>query len=74
MLYSFFNLGDRRGGWSVTTRPLYPRERNPVRIIQEAGLTPGPVWMSEENLAPVEIRFPSVAARSESLYRLSCCC
>ena len=52
MLYSFFNLGDRRGGWPVTTRPLYPRERNPLRIIQEAGLTPGQVWMSAENLAP----------------------
>jgi hypothetical protein len=34
----FFNLG-ARWGWVVnaTLRPLYPRERDPVPIVQEAG-------------------------------------
>jgi hypothetical protein len=36
-LCSFFNLGARRG-WVVNTTPrqLYPRERDPVPIVQEA--------------------------------------
>jgi len=38
-------------GWVVnaTTRPLYPRERDPVPIVQEAGWAPGPVWTGAEN-------------------------
>jgi hypothetical protein len=38
LLYSFFNLG-ARWGWVVnaTPRSLYPRERDPVPIVQEAG-------------------------------------
>ena len=41
-------------GWvvNVTPRPLYPRERYPVPIVQEAGWAPGPVWTDAENLAP----------------------
>ena len=35
-----------------TPRPLYPRERDLVHIVQEAGWAPGPVWTGEENLAP----------------------
>jgi hypothetical protein len=44
--------------WTVndTPRPLYPRERNPVPIVQEAGWTSGPVWTGAENLAPTGIR------------------
>jgi hypothetical protein len=34
-----------------TTLPLYPRERDPVPIVQEAGWAPGPVWTAAENLA-----------------------
>ena len=36
----------------ATTRPLYPRESDPVPIIYEAGWAPGPVWTGAEILAP----------------------
>ena len=60
----FFNLGTRCG-WvvSVTPRPLYRRERDPVRL--------SVIWTSAENLVPTGIRSPDRPARSESLYRLS---
>ena len=58
--------------WVVnsTPRSLYPRERDPVPIVQEAGWAPGPVWTGAENIAPNGIRSPDRTARSESLYRL----
>jgi len=34
-----------------TPRPFYPRERDPVPIVQEATWAPGPVWTGAENLA-----------------------
>jgi len=34
---------------------LYVQKRDPVRIVQEAGWAPGPVWMGMENLAPIRI-------------------
>ena len=46
-------------------------EKDPVPIVQEAGLAPGPVWTGGENLAPTGIRSADRPARSESLYRLS---
>ena len=55
------------GAWS----PLYPRERDPVPIIQEAGRAPGAVWMYAENLAPTVIRSPDRQTRSEPLHWLS---
>jgi hypothetical protein len=68
-LYSFFNLG-ARWWWMVNAmpRPLYPRERDPVPIVQEAEWAQGPVWTGAENLTlhrrldprtvqPVLIRF-----------------
>ena len=60
-------------GWVVNTTPrqIYPRETDPVPIVQEAGWAPGPVWMNAENFAPTGIRSPDRPARSESLYRLS---
>ena len=68
----FHDLG-ARWGWVVSTtpRPLYPRERDPVPIVQEVGWAPEPVWTGAENLAPTVIRSPDRPARSESLYRLS---
>jgi len=36
------------GGW-----PLYPRERDPEPIVQEAEWDPELVWTGVENLAPV---------------------
>ena len=44
--------GTRRGwGVSVTHRPLFIPGKDPVPIVQEAGLAPGPVWTGVENLA-----------------------
>ena len=43
---------------NATPRPLYPREREPVHIVQEAGLVAGPVWLGAENFAPTGIRSP----------------
>jgi hypothetical protein len=41
-------------GWLVnaTPRPLYPRERDPVPIVQEAGWVPGPVCGRVEKYRP----------------------
>jgi hypothetical protein len=43
---------------NATPRPLYPRERDPVSIVQEAGWAPGSVWTAAKNLAPTGIRSP----------------
>jgi len=60
-------------GWvvSATLRPVYPRERDPVPIVQEAGWAPGPVWTCAEILAYTGIRYTDRPARSESPYRPS---
>ena len=52
---------------NITARPLYPRERDPVPIVQETGWVPGPVRTSAENRSPTGIRSPDRPARSESL-------
>jgi len=61
-----------RSGWgvSVTPRPLFTPEKDPVPILQKAEWDPGPVWKGAENLAPDGIRYPDRPARSQSLYRL----
>ena len=66
-LYSFFNMYTR-WGWVVnaTARPLYPRERESVPTVQEAGWAPGPVWTGAENLAPTGIRSPERPVRTLS--------
>ena len=56
-------------GANATPRPLYPRERDPLPILQEAGQVPGPVWTGAENLAPTGVRSPDRPARSESQFR-----
>ena len=68
-LYPLLNLG-ARCGWVVTAtpRPLYPWERDPVRIVSEAGWALEPVWAGAENVATTGIRSPDHEARSESLY------
>jgi hypothetical protein len=61
-------------GWVVKATPprsLYPLERDPVPIVQEAGWAPGSVWTGTENIAPTGIQYPDRPARSKSLYRLS---
>ena len=44
----------RMMGWVVnaTPRPLYSRERNPVRIVREDGWALGSVWTGAEYKAP----------------------
>ena len=48
---------------NATPRPLYPRERDPVPIVQEAGLAPMPVWRGAGNLAFAGVRIPILPAR-----------
>jgi len=53
----------------ATPLPLYPRERDPVPIVQEAGWAPEPVCTDAESLTPpTGIRSPDRPARTESLY------
>jgi hypothetical protein len=72
-MYSFtlFSTLGARWGWVVnaTTRPLYPREREPVPIVQVAGRAPGPVGTAAENLAPTGVRSPDRPSGNKSLYR-----
>jgi len=42
--------------------------KDPVPIVQEAGLASGPVWKGAENLALPGTQFPKRPACSESLY------
>jgi hypothetical protein len=60
-----FNLGAR---WSGRLTPLPVRfslrKIDAVRIVQEAGWAPGPVWTWEENPAPKGIRTLDRPARS----------
>jgi len=35
--------------------PLYPKERDPVPIVEETGWTSGPVCMGVENLDPTSL-------------------
>ena len=68
----FLDHGTRRGcGVSLTPRPLFTPEKDPVPIVMECGWAPGPVWTGAENLAPTWIRSPDLPALSHSLYKLS---
>jgi hypothetical protein len=42
-----------RWEWVVngSFRPLYPRETDPIPIVQDAGWSSGPVWTGAEYLA-----------------------
>ena len=68
----FHDRGTRRG-WVVssTPRPHFTPGKDPVPILQEAGWDPGPVWTGG-NSRPHRDSIPDRAARSQSLYRLSC--
>ena len=58
--------------WGVVNampRPLYPRERDAVPIVHEAGWARGPDRPGVENLAHTGIRSPDRPTRSQSLYR-----
>jgi hypothetical protein len=54
---------DGGGGVKATPWPLYPRERDPVAIVQEVGWAPGPVQTGAEKLASTGIRSPDRPAR-----------
>jgi len=64
-----------RRGWAVssTPRPHFTPGKDPVPILQEAGRTPGPVWMGGKS-RPHRDSIPDRPACSQSLYRLSYCC
>ena len=55
---------------NATPRPIYPRTRKPVPIVQEAGWARRSARTGVEDLDPSGIRSPNRPARSESLYRL----
>jgi hypothetical protein len=66
------------GGWrgvvNATPRPLYPRERDPVPIVQEAGWASGQVWRGMDKrrfLALNGVRTPDSPGFSEWLYQLN---
>jgi len=53
--------------FKATPRPLYPQERNPVPIVQNAVWPPRPVQMGAENIAL--LRFdPRTVQPIQSLY------
>ena len=49
---------------------LYPRERDPIPIVQEAGWALGPVQVSPENLAPTRVKTLDHPTHSDCLYQL----
>ena len=61
---------DYEGVVRTTPRPLYPRERYPVPIVQEAGLAPRPDWTGTENLPPTGIDPQTTQPVAQSPYRL----
>ena len=67
----FHDRGTRRG-WvvRVTSRPLFTPGKDTVPILQEAGWTPGPVWMGGKSRHQRD-SIPDPPTRSQSLYRLS---
>ena len=71
-----FRPRSARLGWLVnaTPRPLYPRERDPVAIVQEAGCAQGPSGRVRKISSPPGFDPQDSQAHSESLYRLSYPC
>jgi len=67
----FLGHGTSKGEVSVTPRPPFTPGKDPVPIVQEAGLASGPVWTGAEDIAFTGIRSPDRLARSQLLYRLS---
>jgi hypothetical protein len=70
-LYSVFNLG-ARWGWVVnaTLQSIYPRERDLVPNVQDAGWAPGQICTDAEYLTPTSIRSTDRPPWREPLYRL----
>jgi len=53
------------------THVAFLRVRDPLPIVQEAVLTPGPMWTIVGNFSITVIRSPDGRTRRESLYRLN---
>jgi hypothetical protein len=70
-LYSFLSF-DTRWGWVVnaTPQPLYPRERDPVHIVQVAGSAQGPGLDGCGKSGP--LTGIGATDRSEAVFRLLC--
>jgi hypothetical protein len=68
-LYPWLQMGV--GGQRHAPTAL-PPGRDPVTIIQEAGLSSGLLWTDIENLYPAGVRAPDSRTHSELLDRLSC--
>ena len=49
-------------------RPLYPRERDPVPTVLEAGRAPGQVWTGAENLASHRDSIPGPSKKNIIIY------
>jgi len=75
----FHDLGTRRG-WVVssTPRPYFTPGKDPVLILQEAGLAPGPVWTAGKSrphrdsipdVQPVVSRYTDWATRPSAVDR-----
>jgi len=56
-VYSTPSLTSALKGWVVKAMPqlISLREREPVPIVQEAGCTPGYIWMGAENLTSTRV-------------------
>lgn len=55
---------------NATPQPLYPRERDHLPTLQEAGWTSGPGWTRKENVSHTGFLIPDRPGRREPLYRL----
>jgi hypothetical protein len=56
----------RRKVVSATPKPFYPRERDLLPILQEAGRTFGALWMGPENLDVTRARISDRPVREKS--------
>jgi hypothetical protein len=65
------DLSARRCGWSAPRPGRFSPGKDPVPIVQKAGLVPRPVWTCARNLTPTGVRSLDRPACSQSLYWLS---
>jgi len=60
----FLDHGTRRSEGSASRPGRFTLGKDPVPIVQEAGLGPRSVWTGAENLTATGIRYPDRPARS----------
>ena len=68
----FHDRGTRKwvSGQQHAPAALYPRGKDPVTILEEAGWAQGSVWTGAENLVLTGFRCQDHPTRSQPLYRL----